>query len=320
MSTLIPIRVVATAGDSPAVLTELAWWAATNGYQVAAIRVWTTGRCRPRVDAHLDLHWEALRAQEGPERLPPRSRVGVADLQDDAGGVLDDVRTSRDADLVADQIHRELQRITEHEPHVLVGWFAGGRKTMSSALQSAMTLFGRARDELWHVLVDESVPKTFAFPGPGEGHLVDVSRVPFVAVTRHLMPTAGTTPLGDVWRQLREFAREAAGVRATLAPRNEHRERQRRVLTFQMPDRSMVCCSLGDAQAELYARLVSAGRSGVRRDVIHSKQLERLRSALQTLDVDGRLRPFHPHPTITGEYWVPAFHEVDVQPVSPPRH
>lgn len=71
------------------------------------------------------------------------------------GTMLEDIRSVKDNEMAANQICEVVRKLTE-EPHTRVhASAAGGRKTMSIYLTTAMQLFGRTHDELSHVLVSE---------------------------------------------------------------------------------------------------------------------------------------------------------------------
>lgn len=72
-----------------------------------------------------------------------------------AGVPLDDIRTGRESDAVADQTLAIVRQLT-HDPHSRVfASLAGGRKTQSVLLGFALQLYGRPQDVLLHVLVEE---------------------------------------------------------------------------------------------------------------------------------------------------------------------
>lgn len=74
----------------------------------------------------------------------PQSRNGVP---------LSDIRTTEDNKAIADLINSVIREKTNQPNTRLHCSIAGGRKTMSFYLGSALQLYGRAQDRLYHVLV-----------------------------------------------------------------------------------------------------------------------------------------------------------------------
>lgn len=102
----------------------------------------------------------------------------------------DDIRTGRDNELAADQICEIVRELTR-DPGVHVhASLAGGRKTMSVYLTAAMQLFGRAGDQISHVLVSNELEndKTFYYFRPGESRegRIDLADIPFIRLRRFL--------------------------------------------------------------------------------------------------------------------------------------
>jgi CRISPR-associated protein Csx14 len=77
----------------------------------------------------------------------------IVTLRDTDGRVLDDILTERDNEVAGDFIIEFIRSKTKDEQTRLHCSIAGGRKTMSFYLGSALGLFGRAWDKLYHVLV-----------------------------------------------------------------------------------------------------------------------------------------------------------------------
>lgn len=89
-------------------------------------------------------------------------------LEDPRGRPLGDIRTPADNESAADFITEQVRRLTADEESVLHVSIAGGRKTMGYYLGYALSLYGRPRDRLSHVLVSpryESHPHFF-YPTP----------------------------------------------------------------------------------------------------------------------------------------------------------
>lgn len=72
---------------------------------------------------------------------------------DKSGVPLQDIRTTDDNKAMADLINNIIQEKTKDKNNRLHCSIAGGRKTMSFYLGSALQLYGRTQDKLYHVLV-----------------------------------------------------------------------------------------------------------------------------------------------------------------------
>lgn len=68
---------------------------------------------------------------------------------------LSDIRSASDNESAGDVICSFVQRLTEREDVILHCSLAGGRKTMGFYLGTALQLYGRKEDKLYHVLVNE---------------------------------------------------------------------------------------------------------------------------------------------------------------------
>jgi len=87
--------------------------------------------------------------------------------RDNQGQEIDDIKTTEDNEIIGDLIISFIKEKTKDQSVRLHCSLAGGRKTMSFYLGSALQLFGRPWDRLYHVLVDpafESHPDFFYKP------------------------------------------------------------------------------------------------------------------------------------------------------------
>ena len=82
-------------------------------------------------------------------------RTCIYVLHSPDGAMLEDIRSVRDNEIAANKICEIVRKLTEDPTARIHASAAGGRKTMSVYLTAAMQLFGRAYDELSHVLVSE---------------------------------------------------------------------------------------------------------------------------------------------------------------------
>jgi CRISPR-associated protein (TIGR02584 family) len=175
------------AGLTPQIITETLYaLTQLHGERVDEIRVITTldgrdkimtgivnGRGRPEESL---LHPEVgqFYAFCRDFKINPRSikfsENSIALLHARDGLMLPDIRTPEENELAGDRICdivRELTKAKDPETRIHAS-VAGGRKTMSIYLTAAMQLFGRRRDTLSHVLVNEDFEgnPNFYYPPP----------------------------------------------------------------------------------------------------------------------------------------------------------
>jgi len=120
-------------------------------------------------------------------------------LTDSNGNPLRDIRTARDNELVADQITEFIREKTRNPDTALHCSVAGGRKTMSVYLAYALMFFGRARDTLSHVLVDEKSEKDKGFFYPEKSlkmkSNVQLAEIPYVRLREKITKLFGPEKL-----------------------------------------------------------------------------------------------------------------------------
>jgi CRISPR-associated protein (TIGR02584 family) len=170
-----PRRVLAVclAGLSPAVVTEALYALITRRPLAVvpwAVHVVTTHAAYPRVVGQLlgptgglARLREQCRLATGTLRCTPRE---VHVLADSAGRPLDDIRTPEDSRAAGEFIGRLVHELAGDSGVELHCSLAGGRKTMSALLATALQLHGRPGDRLYHVLVNEPFERipNFLFP------------------------------------------------------------------------------------------------------------------------------------------------------------
>lgn len=181
----------AVLGMSPSVLTETVWALARAPTPVLPDRVvvLTTTAGREALERQLFMPeearlcgWERLVKAIGKRGLSVEGRLkfGVASdhvrLFPAPSGKSDlaDIATTADNDAAADFILREVRAFTENPATAVLASIAGGRKTMGALLMSCMSLLGRTRDRVLHVLVnapfDGPLDPPFLFPEKGVAH------------------------------------------------------------------------------------------------------------------------------------------------------
>ena len=246
------VFVLAVSGESPAVVLELLWWLSTvERCHIAGIEIWTTARSEPALRELIQDVWDDFQDatvplpsldETGPPTAPGGFRVHV--FQD--GDIpLTDVRTKSEAACVSARLHDRVRELRDELPQSvrIVGSLAGGRKTMSAALQTAFCLQARRIDRLVHVLLDAKVEaflwehrrmREFAYPTPFWAEAtgvpvreqVSVYDVPFprlrFIVPRRLKEALDGPSWNEVWPILEQNTECAA--RATLRRRGDRWE------------------------------------------------------------------------------------------------
>jgi len=165
---------LAVTGLSPQVLTETLYALAVlapDPWIPQEIHLVTTLEGKQRAELALlseDPGWfHRLLRDYG---LPPIAFDGdhIHLLTDASGQPLEDIRTPADNERAADAITELVRQFTADAENVLHVSIAGGRKTMGYYLGYALSLFGRPRDRLSHVLVSEPFESSwdFFYPTP----------------------------------------------------------------------------------------------------------------------------------------------------------
>jgi CRISPR-associated protein (TIGR02584 family) len=151
-------------GLSPQVVTETIWALAQREPPAAPqeIVLLTTAPGEAVAQRLLPPALRELSAQLGVALPPPEIQV----MRDRRGQPLDDISSTDDNQAAADAITAAI-RVATADPDVqLHVSIAGGRKTMGCLAGMALSLFGRAQDQLTHVLVDArfQAREDFFFP------------------------------------------------------------------------------------------------------------------------------------------------------------
>ena len=186
----MPTTLIAVTGLSPAIVTETLWALAHEKPRILPARIVfiTTSIGAQKLREQLftartgfsgRTAWQTLREclKAGPDELIAEDPRIIGRVDRDSGTLqtLDDIQTPEDNDLAASFILEEVRRVVENPDLYLIASIAGGRKTMGALLHAAITLIGRERDRLTHVLISppyETMPG-FYFPGQPGGALED---------------------------------------------------------------------------------------------------------------------------------------------------
>jgi CRISPR-associated protein (TIGR02584 family) len=203
MSTALPARalpfppapegpriLLAVTGLSPQVVTETLFALARQGpeHLPTQVHILTTADGADRVRLLLLSRkpgwFHRLRRDYG---LPAIAfaEANLHLLTDRRGRPLNDIRTPEENALLADQVTALVRRFTSDPASQLHISLAGGRKTMGFYAGYALSLYGRERDRLSHVLVSppfESHPQFF-YPAPRSRTIYGRDRRPLDAAT-----------------------------------------------------------------------------------------------------------------------------------------
>jgi CRISPR-associated protein (TIGR02584 family) len=167
---------LAVTGMSPAILTETAWALADENPPIVPdeVVVLTTSAGKKQIIQELftaqphfnhQTGWDCLlqklqeQGRDTNDRLrfdPNSDDLRVFTLRKQRRKLpLNDIRTAAENEAVADSILEVVRAIVENPDTQLIASIAGGRKTMGTLLYACMTLIGREKDRITHVLVDE---------------------------------------------------------------------------------------------------------------------------------------------------------------------
>lgn len=169
---------VAVAGLTPQVVTESVYALATQPepFIPTEVHLITTQPGADRVQRLLlnknPGHFHRLVSELN---LPPIdfTPANIHLLRDADGHPLEDIRTASDNASIADQIIALIRHWAQDDQAALHVSLAGGRKTLSYYLGTALSLFGRSQDRLSHVLVDAEFEnlRDFFYPTQ-QSHLI----------------------------------------------------------------------------------------------------------------------------------------------------
>ena len=178
------------AGGTPAIITETLWALQAKGERIDEVRVITTLEGRDKIltgkingrgaadESLLDPEQgqffkfrrdypaaESIKFDANCLYLLTKNKTGVPNPRDDDKDRLTDILTDGDNEKAAHQICEIVRELAVDENIRIHASIAGGRKTMSLYLMTAMQLFGRNDDAMSHVLVSKEVefgaPKFF---------------------------------------------------------------------------------------------------------------------------------------------------------------
>ncbi len=175
---------LAVTGLTPQVVTETLYALHDQGEQLpSAIHILTTAEgCQRARLTLINDGWLSRFCRDYHLKQPEFTLANIHVLRQASGEPLTDIRTQTDNQAMADAITEWIRTFTADPDADLHVSIAGGRKTMGFYAGYALSLYGRARDRLSHLLVSpnyESHPQ-FYYPTP-YSHVIygnDPSRKP----------------------------------------------------------------------------------------------------------------------------------------------
>lgn len=157
---------ICVAGATPQVITETIYALSKKSppIHVEELHVITTTHGKKLITEKL-LHEGILEQLIREYKLPPVrfAEESIVVINDSRGRPLDDIRNDMDNESTGDIITSFIREMADREDVALHCSIAGGRKTMSFYLGSALQLFGRPQDRLYHVLVSPEFENNPAF-------------------------------------------------------------------------------------------------------------------------------------------------------------
>jgi CRISPR-associated protein (TIGR02584 family) len=257
---------IASLGTSPSVLTEAVWYLETQkeltidhltcvgtqeSWDKASKELFVPGGAFDRLRAYLGKPAAWMTEGHGFTKV-------IAEARDNR-----DLAEAKAMDQAFRQVVRETQEDEEHDGPV-IACISGGRKTMSSSLQQAMTLLARGEDWAFHVLLNlpdgineaDVIKSGFGFPGdpayPTFANVgVDAFEVPLVRLRE--FAAANKIDLAD--EALVQHLQKAVDE-AQVPPRLTLELRHLRLKDIDRPERDL---RLPPQQALLLAAFILAG-------------------------------------------------------------
>lgn len=173
------LALIFTVGTAPAVITETIYAVKKEYNQVPnELHFLTTSKGRSGVLSFKQDYnhvWEALRASIGVsshDLTIDDDKIYVAKTGN--GEDVDDLMSTEANMLDAEMIHKVVGQLCNDTSLTIYASLAGGRKTMSSHLLSAMQLYGRQGDKVLHILLEQNYEGIQGFYFPGQPQLTNV--------------------------------------------------------------------------------------------------------------------------------------------------
>lgn len=229
-----PRRVlVAVCGLSPQIVTETVYALTVSSpspWVPTEVRLITTAQGAQKAIQSLlpcgdDWFGRLCREYDLPPMAFDASHIHV--VEDESGEDIEDIRTPQENQMAADYITTHIRDLAADADCALHVSIAGGRKTMGFYMGYALSLYGRAQDQLSHVLVNppfEYIP-TFYYP-PKSPRKLDLTGDRGQADTADAVVTLASIPFVrmdrgapvDLLKGRVTFNEAVAAVQAELEP------------------------------------------------------------------------------------------------------
>jgi len=188
---------ITVAGSTPQILTETLYnLVVQQGITISEIYVLTTTHGKEKMQDRVlkqNIIYRMFEDYDLQKQKIPSFQIKILKAHD--GTPLNDVRSVAENEAAANQIIDFVKEKTFEENTRLFCSLAGGRKTMSSYMAIALNLFGRAKDELSHVLIypdEREKDHDFFYPAPDDTRTrIDYARIPFIRLRQKLQKLFG---------------------------------------------------------------------------------------------------------------------------------
>ncbi len=149
---------IALGGLNPQIITEgIFCLSVLKKIKFDRIIIFTTDECRSRIEKSLQEHLPRMEKLYSIS-LPKEERTEIY-------SVSEEFAIEEGKNPFAEMVFKAVRDLTSSAGNVLYCLLSGGRKTMSVDLATAMTLFGRKDDKMYHILVDKNFElKGWFFP------------------------------------------------------------------------------------------------------------------------------------------------------------
>jgi CRISPR-associated protein (TIGR02584 family) len=187
---------LAVVGSTPQIISETLYYyikKAPAPQMFSQIVVITTEHGRKKCLEMFDENWLLTRMYSDLGIAWPQPEVRIEVIADARGKSIADIRTPAHNELAAERIFAVTRALCRPAENRVFASLAGGRKTMSSLLMLAMSLYAKRDDILSHVLVQpekyENNP-AFFYPTEKTGDaVIEVSEVPFFRLADNILPS-----------------------------------------------------------------------------------------------------------------------------------
>lgn len=209
---------LAVIGTSPAVLSECLYYYHAEEYgknrRFSEIKVITTGTGRRKIVDQLLGEDNIIRRLEKDLKIRegsiPFSEEDILVPTDPVTGIdLEDFNSTEENDLASRLINMQVKKYTDDDCNRVTASIAGGRKTQSAMMALAFQFFGRAQDEVMHILVNDALTRpgnNWFYPNDptDDEQKLSVSDVPVLKIGRYLSQR-DTVDVSEIFQEIQEF-------------------------------------------------------------------------------------------------------------------